>query len=37
MLAQTDGQANQTHLETIGHRALKERKVAGRGEWREEG
>lgn len=35
MLALRDGQANQTHLETIGHRAVKERKVAGRGEWRE--
>lgn len=35
MLALSDGQANQTHLETIGHRALKERKVAGRDAWRE--
>lgn len=32
MLALRDGQANQTHLETIADRALEERKVAGRGE-----
>ena len=30
MLALREGQANQTHLETIGDRALKQGKVAGR-------
>lgn len=32
MLAIRDGQDNQTHLETIGHRAQTEWKVAPRGE-----